>query len=238
MTTSAKTSPPLIVAHQELLEPFLGMLQRKESALLLALGDSNTDNTNFTRGGKQWAELLHTELKNHYATQRLFLFNSALSGNTVLDALNRFDTDVAAFKPSLTLFCLGSNDRKLTPDVFEKGFHDCIDRLESAGSSVLVFTPAPIMERKPEPPHIWRDDKELGRNVEIIRKIVATRTVTFIDLYQKIRDMEESGELEIFPLMADEVHLNDAGHQLVFRLFAPVFGLPPSFAWERDRSKT
>ena len=238
MTTDSKTSPPLIVARQELLEPFLGKLQRKESALLLALGDSNTDNTNFTSGGKQWPELLHSELKNHYATQRLFLFNSALSGNTVLDALNRFDTDVAAFKPSLTVFCLGSNDRRLTPDVFEKGFHDCIDRLEAEGSSVLVFTPAPIMERKPEPPHIWRNDKELGRNVEIIRKIVATRNVTFIDLYQRIRDMEEYGELEIATLMADEVHLNAAGHQLVARIFAPVFGLSPDFAWEREQPKT
>jgi lysophospholipase L1-like esterase len=228
---------PLIVARQELLDPFIGKLQRKESTLLLALGDSNTDNTNFTRGAKQWPELLHTELKNHYSTQGVLLLNSALSGNTVLDALNRFDTDVAAYKPSLTIFCLGSNDRRLAPDVFEKGFHDCIDRLEAIGSAVLVFTPAAIMERKPEPAHIWRQDKDLGRNVEIIRKIVATRNVTFIDLYKKIRDMEDEEKLDIQSIMADEVHFNALGHQLVCRLFAPVFGLAPIFAWEKEQPK-
>jgi len=228
---------PLIVARQELLEPFIGKLKRKESALLLTLGDSNTDNTNFTHGGKQWGELLHAELKNHYETQGLLFLNSALSGNTVLDALKRFDTDVRPYKPSLTLFCLGSNDRRLEPDVFEKGYHECIDRLEEIGSSVLIFTPAPIMELKPEPPHIWRQDENLGRNVEIIRKIAATRNVTFIDLYKKIRDMEIEEKLEIQPIMDDHVHLNALGHQLVYRLFAPVFGMPPTFAWEKEKPK-
>jgi lysophospholipase L1-like esterase len=228
---------PLIVANKELLKPFIEKQQRKESSLLLALGDSNMDNTNFTRGGKQWPELLHTELKNHYETQGLLFLNSALSGNTVLDALKRFDTDIRPYKPSLTLFCLGSNDRRLTPDVFEKGFHECIDRLEEVGSSVFVSTPAPIMERKPEPAHIWKQDKELGRNVEIIRKIVSTRKVTFVDFYQKVRAMEDEEKLEIQSIMADEVHLNAAGHQLAFRIFAPVFDLPPTFAWEKEQSK-
>lgn len=228
---------PLTVARQELLEPFIGKLQRKESTLLLALGDSNTDNTNFTRGGKQWPELLHAELKNHYETQGLLFLNSALSGNTVLDALKRFDTDVRAYKPSLTLFCLGSNDRRLTPDVFEKGYHECLDRLEELGSTVLIFTPAPIMEHKPEPPHIWRDDQTLSRNVEIIRKIASTRKVVFIDFYKKIRDMEDEEKLDIQTIMADEVHLNALGHQLLFRIFAPVFGLAPIFAWEKEPAK-
>ena len=238
MTISLKTSPPLIVAHQELLAPFLGRIQRKESSLLLVLGDSNSDNTIFTRGGKQWSELLHTELKNNYQTQSLLLVNSALSGNTVLDYLDRFDTDVAAFRPTLTLFNMGSNDTRLTEEVFEKGMRDCLDRLEAIGSTVLVFTPAPIMELKPEPAHIWRQDTDRARRVEIIRKVVASRNnVAFIDLYEKIRGMEDAGELEIQPLMADQVHLIALGHQLVARIFAPVFGLPPTFHWERESAQ-
>jgi acyl-CoA thioesterase I len=228
----------LIVRNQVLLDPFIEKLKKKESAMLLALGDSNMDNTHFTRGAKQWPELFHAELKSHYGTQGLLFLNSALSGHTVLDMLKRFDTDVLPFRPFLTIFCPGSNDIRLTEDVFEKGFLECLDRLEALGTTILIYTQPPIMERKPEPVHIWRQDKERGRRVEMIRQMSSNRKAIFVDIAQKMRDMEDEGELEIGAIMADEVHLNAAGHQLVCRLMAPVFGLSPSFAWERDQPKT
>lgn len=84
------------------LAPFLDRLCANQSCVLIALGDSNTDNTRFAGAGKQRPELLHTELKQHYRTQRLLLVNAGVSGDTVLNALDRFDTDVAAFGPTLT----------------------------------------------------------------------------------------------------------------------------------------
>ncbi len=224
------------IFHPERLNPFLDKLKSKQPSLLLALGDSNMDNTHFTGGGKQWPELLHTELKHHYGTNRVLLLNAAISGNTVLDALHRFETDVLAHRPTLTIFCLGSNDADhLTDEDFQKGYLECLDRLASIGSAILAFTPPPIMERKPEPAHIWRHDTKRRRKVEMIRELVRGRDLTFVDLCQIMIDLEDSGELKIGEIMDDEVHLNARGHQLVYRIFAPVFQLPPTFLWERNQ---
>ena len=54
-----------------------------EPTMLVALGDSNTCNTKFSAGAKQWPELLHERLKDHHRHQRVLLLNSGVSGDCV-----------------------------------------------------------------------------------------------------------------------------------------------------------
>ena len=170
--------------NTEKLNPFIGRLKHKEPLLLCALGDSNTCNTNFTNGAKQWPELLHSKLKDMYQTQTLLLVNSGVSGDAVTQALSRFETDVSRFQPDCTILCLGSNDAgRLTDEEFKSGMDECIARILALGSLLLLRTPTPVMEYEPKPEHLWKDDVNLQSKIEIIRNIAEERVCPFVDIY-------------------------------------------------------
>lgn len=217
--------------------PFLDSLRNGEHNLLLTLGDSLTCNAHFTGAYKGHPELLHSQLRIHYKTQKILLLNSGISGNTCGDVLARFDSDVSRFRPNLTLVCLGANDtKKSTPKEFEKNLNTIIDKLQELGSIVVLRSPTPIMEYEPKPEHIWKEEGDIKQKdiVEITRSIAEKRVLAFIDIYSIWKEMEESGMLHIGSLMHDEVHPNGAGHQLVCRNLAKAFGMPALLYFEKE----
>jgi lysophospholipase L1-like esterase len=204
---------------------FVDALRRKERRWLCTLGDSNTCNTQFTRGGKQWPELLHSALKEAAGTQTLMLANAGVSGDTVQEALARFDHDVARVRPDLTIVCLGSNDaNRLDDAVFAAGLGDMVDRLRTLGGQVVLRTPTPVWERKPS--RIWPGDDKLQSKVACIRALADARDLPLIDTYALWQEAARRGELHIAEVMSDEVHTDAVGHRLVFRQLLPAFGLP------------
>ncbi len=220
------------IFRSELLAPFCERLKRKEHSLILALGDSNTCNTTFTQGAKQWPELLHSELRDHFGTQAVLLVNSGVSGDCSKMVLERFETTALRFQPNLTILCLGPNDRRLTEAEFRANMTEIIERLQAAGSLVLLRTPTPIMEFKPEPKHLWRGDDDLRARIAIICELADRRGLPFVDTYAQWWAREESGFVPVGALMSDAVHTNALGHQEVCRGLLPAFGAPTEFAWE------
>lgn len=207
------------------LPAFVEALRRQERRWLCCLGDSNTCNTNFTRGGKQWAELLHSALKDAAGSQTLMLANAGVSGDTVESVLARFEHDVARVRPDLTIVCLGSNDgNQLSDAAFDAGLHAIIDQLLALGGQVVLRTPTPIWER--EPSRIWPEDVKLRAKIERIRVIADARALPLIDTYGLWLEAEQRGELRIADIMHDAVHTDAVGHRLVFRQLLPAFGLP------------
>lgn len=207
------------------LPAFVEALRRGERRWLCALGDSNTCNTHFTRGGKQWPELLHSALKDAAGTQTLMLANAGVSGDSVVEALARFDHDVARVRPDLTIVCLGSNDaNRLDDAAFDAGLGTLVDRLLALGGQVLLRTPTPVWERKPS--RIWPGDDRLRAKVERIRALADARGLPLVDTYALWLEAEREAGLRIADIMADEVHTDALGHRLVFRQLLPAFGLP------------
>lgn len=204
------------------LPAFVEALKRGERRWLCCLGDSNTCNTNFTAGAKQWPELLHHALKFAAGTQTLMLVNAGVSGDTVTDALARFDHDVARVRPDLTILCLGTNDAVHMDDAtFDAGMNELIDRLEALGSQVVLRTPAPVQEFNPS--RIWPHDASRMAKRERICAIADARGLPLIDTYALWADAERRGELVMAELMTDEVHTNAAGHRLIFQQILSVF---------------
>jgi len=196
--------------------PFIDNLAHDRPLLMCCLGDSNTNNTTFTGGAKQWPELVNTALKERFKTQKLLLVNAGVSGDTVRHVMRRLDGDALRFKPELTVLCLGTNDSKQVPDdEFYTGMNRCIDRLEQSGSLVLLRTVPPIMEKEPPPGHVWKNDVDLRTKVEATRKIAAERRLPFIDTYGIWCEDECAGRLNMPELMYDEVHTNAAGHRKI-----------------------
>lgn len=196
---------------------FLKRLAAKEHLLFLALGDSNTNNTHFTDGGKQWPELLHADLKEEYGTQKLLLLNAGVSGDTVRDALARFETDVARFRPDFVILCLGSNDaNKLSDEEFAAGYNLLVDKLLALGCALLLKTPTPVWERSNGLNRIWPGDAKLQTRVEQTRQIAKERGLPLLDTYALWQADEAAGTLNLADLMKDEVHTNAKGHRKVF----------------------
>jgi acyl-CoA thioesterase I len=213
-------------ANTKALIPFLENLRADRHQLMVAIGDSNTNNTNFTDGAKQWPELLHSRLKDACSTQKLLLVNAGVSGDTIHGALERFEQHVARFKPNLVILCFGSNDaNRATDDAFRSDLETCLDRISAAGSLVLLRTPTPIVEMEPRPPHLWQADTALQTKVAVIQAIARERKLPFVDIYQLWKDEERQQTLACVPLFGDAVPTNAAGPRRVYEDLLPAFGI-------------
>lgn len=217
------------------LKEFTARIKNQEHVLLLAYGDSNTCNAQFTAGDKQWPELLHSELRDQYSSQSILMLNSGVSGDTALDGLERFETDVARFKPDCTIVRMGSNDsQRVSNDDFYNAMNLTLDKLEELNSLILLLTSSPVMECEPKPGHIWKQDVKRQEKMEIIRRIAEEKQCPFVDIDKHWQELEAAGKLPLETLMFDSVHSNALGHQLVCRTIAPAFDLQATFLWERS----
>jgi lysophospholipase L1-like esterase len=224
----------MTIANADQLQPFLSALQAKRHQVLIALGDSNTCNAQFTSGLKQWPELLHDELRGQFGTQAITLINAGISGDAATEVLARLERDVLRHHPDLVVVCLGPNDsNRLTDAEFERGLETILDRIAAQGARFALRTPTPIVEMEPAPKHLWRGDDKLRAKIAIIRAIAARRRCAFIDTYEQFWALEQAGTLESGSLFFDAVHTNGMGHRLVCRGMLPAFGCVERFVWER-----
>ena len=217
-----ESSPHLL--HAERLAPFLAKLRARAPAVMVALGDSNTCNTEFTAGAKQWPEILQSKLKERFGYQELMLVNAGICGDSVKDGNRRLERDVLRFQPDLVIVCFGTNDRhKLDEATFRKELRELCGRIESSGSALLLRTTIPIKETNPPPAHIWRSDHLLRARLDIVREVASELRYPLYDTYAAWREAEEAERLSMSSLMFDEVHANAAGHRLVAEQLMELF---------------
>lgn len=210
--------------HLDRLEPFLRKLRGKSPALVVTLGDSNTCNAHYTAGAKQWPELLHAALKERFGYQDLLLVNAGICGDTILDGARRLERDVLRFRPDLTVVCFATNDAgRVDPATFRQELERVCRRLQTAGGAVLLRTTLPILERRPEPAHIWKADHDLQARLEQVRAVAREQGLAFFDTYAAWCEHEAAGRLDVGLLMADEVHSNAAGHRVVAEQLLQLF---------------
>src|SRR3954468_11994065 len=160
----------MTIANADKLQPFIAALKAKRHQVLIALGDSNTCNAQFTAGLKQWPELLHDEVRSQLGTQEITLINAGISGDAVTEAAARLERDVLRHHPDLVVVCLGSNDAgRLGDDEFARGLDALLDRIVAAGAAIVLRTPTPVVEMEPAPKHLWTGDERLRAKNVIIR---------------------------------------------------------------------
>lgn len=198
------------------LDSVVARLAAGEAVTIVCLGDSNTDNTGFTAGSKQWPELLHTALKMHYANIRVRVYNAGVSGDAVPEALARYERDVARLQPDLVIVCLGSNDSDRVSDAdFRTGMNSLLDRINALPAACLLRTPTPVLEKRPQGHRIWTGDQPLVDKVLILRELARERALPLHDTFAQWHALEATGAWSIGAWMDDEVHTNAAGHRLV-----------------------
>lgn len=117
--------------------PGLGL---KEGDRVIFIGDSITHQCLYTR-------YIEDFYYTRYPNMRMHFRNAGVSGDCAADVLDRFDEDIAAFKPTLATVLLGMNDAgykdfdRATFATYERDMNRLLDRLDTLKCKVILLSP-------------------------------------------------------------------------------------------------
>jgi len=201
-------------------KPILAGMDLKDGDTLAFLGDSITHQCLYT----QYVEDYYY---TRYPERRIHFHNSGVGGDRAVDALARFDEDVAAFKPKYVTILLGMNDGSYTrfePPVFEtyeKGMTELLDKIAALGAAAVPMTPTmhdarAARLRKPAEPRDTYYNAVLAFYGTWLREIAGQRGLGFVNMWAPLNDltMQERKKNPNFTLIKDAVH-PDAPGQVV-----------------------
>ncbi len=115
-------------------------MELQDGDSIVFLGDSITHQRLYT-------QYVEDFFYTRYPKKRLKFHNSGVGGARAWDALQRFDRDVAAYKPKYVTILLGMNDGTYVP-YDEKTFRtyhadmtEVVNRIVKIGATLILMTP-------------------------------------------------------------------------------------------------
>lgn len=189
------------------------LYEEKKQPKILFYGSSNTARCN---KGAHWGDCLEVGLYEKFGGAHRS-FNMGVSGNTSRDLLQRFSSDVAAYKPDLVILTIGGNDSNPAQEMSETEFHDNLIKLHrdinNLGAAVLFQTYYAPNKTTFAADHLPR----FHRYMQIIRE-VAQETSSFLhDSLTRWINLQNTCPQRYAFQMYDALHLNSYGNR--------VFGL-------------
>jgi lysophospholipase L1-like esterase len=171
----------VLSVHPALAEPALTL---KADDLWVMAGDSIT------------AQRLHTNyieafFRTRYPQLNLHFRNSGIGGNRTGNILQRFDYDVAAWKPTIVSIELGMNDVNAGDDPagYIKGMHALLDRIREIKATPVFISSSPINDGSL--PGNWTTDR--CRRIDIytnaLQKLAEEQGVVFLDQYHPLLEL-------------------------------------------------
>lgn len=212
----------LSVARGEEPHSPLAKLDLQDGDSIVFLGDSITHQCLYT----QYVEdFFYTRFPN----MRLKFHNAGVGGAKAWDALQRFDADVAAYKPKYVTVLLGMNDGRYTPydeEIFRTYHRDMtalISRLTDIDATPILMTPtmfdsraARLGRRQHDPGKLELYNAVLAYYGTWLREVAVENGYGFVDMYSPLNNLTIAQRKSdaSFTLIRDAVH-PDAPGQLV-----------------------
>lgn len=112
----------------------------KDGDRFIFIGDSITHQCLYT-------QYVEDFFYTRYPKMRIHFRNAGVSGDRAADALDRFDDDIASFKPTVATVLLGMNDGsyrdfdQATFDTYAAGMQKLCDRLDAIKCRVILMSP-------------------------------------------------------------------------------------------------
>lgn len=200
----------------------LRSLELADGDCVVFLGDSITHQCLYT----QYVE-------NYYYTRfpnlRVTFHNAGVGGARARDALDRFDRDVAAYKPKYVTMLLGMNDGSYRPydentfQTYHKDMTELLAKIRGIGAKPILMTPTMFDSRAVR----LRDPKANGGRLEFynstlayygawLREVAVENGDGFVDMYSLLNNLTLAARKfnPNFTMIRDAVHPDPPG-QLV-----------------------
>ncbi|TDG37986.1 G-D-S-L family lipolytic protein [Pedobacter changchengzhani] len=164
-----------------------------------------------------------TLLKKALDSTKYDIIGAGIGGNKVYDLYLRLEDDVLSKKPDLVFIYVGINDiwHKETHhtgtdyDKYLKFYQALINKIQAAGSKVVLCTPSVIGEKKNNANLL---DAELDKYSEGIRQLAVKNNLPLCDLRKAFSNYEMQNnpeDKEKGILTVDGVHLSDVGNKFL-----------------------
>ncbi len=189
---------------------------------IVFLGDSITHQRLYT-------QYVEDFFYTRFPGMRLKFHNAGVGGAQALDALDRFDRDVAAYKPKYVTILLGMNDGRyqpFNPEIFEKYQRDMttvVTKIKEIGATPILMTPTMFDARAARARGNWKNRPGVDVYNSVLAyygtwlRDVATRDGHgFVDMWGPLNNLThaERKKTPAFTMIKDAVHPGAPG-QLV-----------------------
>jgi acyl-CoA thioesterase I len=176
-------------------------------AMIVALGSSSTAGAGASSAEATYPSRLMAELARRFPKQSIIVLNRGIGGERAIDMLARFDDSVAAERPDLVLWQLGTNAvlRGYEHSKSDSLIHEGIRRIKAIGSDVVLIDPqfAPKVLARPE-------------SADMIELISSAAKQESVDLFHRFALMRHWHDVAGIPfevfLSPDGLHMNDWGY--------------------------
>jgi len=190
------------------------------STKVLFIGDSVTDCGRRDDPDRQLGHGYVREVSDKLALVRQgeTVVNRGISGNRVVDLLDRWTTDCLDEHPDTLSILIGINDtwRRYDSDdptsveKYERGYRSLLEQAVSAGIGRIILVDPFLLPLTPEQA-TWRED--LDPKIAVVQALAAefgTRHLALDDFLQA-----QLGEFSPADLAADGVHPTELGHRVI-----------------------
>ena len=210
--------PARFVSRPEALSRTLGKLRSRQPVTIVALGDSITNGAqlwNLRPPERQREAIYHQQLgamlREKFGYDGITVINAGVGGNQSFQGLARLDKDVLSHKPDLVLVLFGANDANYgSLGRFKGAMEQIVSRLRAAGSEVVLMTTLAVAF----------EPAKTAPFAEFVRELSARQRTALADTGSA---MLYRGEGFIGELLADTVHINQRGHDLLARVLLALF---------------
>jgi lysophospholipase L1-like esterase len=212
-------------------------LNLQDGDTVVFLGDSITHQCLYT-------QFLEDFFYTRMPGVHLRFHNAGVGGDRAQDALDRFDMDVAAYKPKYVTILLGMNDGGYkqwdarTFDAYQKGMLELLDKISGIGATAIVMGPtmydreALLLEPKTGP--VFDNDTGkyyngvLGYYGTFMRDQAAERGLTYVDMFAALNDLTAQQRIHdpSFTMIPGAVHPNANGHTVMAAAFLDAVHTP------------
>lgn len=190
-------------------------LANREPVIIVALGSSSTAGAGASSPDASYPSRLAAMLRAHFPSNAITVLNRGANGEEAGDMLNRFDTSVAAEKPDLVLWQVGTNavlrDKPVT--ITGAAVREGVARIKALGADVVLIDSqfAPKVLAKSE-------------NEHMLKLLAVTAKETSVGLFPRFAVMRRWRESQHIPfetfLAPDQLHMNDWSYACLARLLA------------------
>ncbi len=156
------------------------------------------------------------------------IINAGISGNRVIDLVNRWDDDVLVHNPSRVSIAIGLNDTwrrydsndPTTVQDFEARYRNIITRTNWHHRAEIILC-EPVLLPISDEMKSWRED--FDPKIEVIHRLAAELGIKLVAFDSFLSAKER--EIPVLELTLDGIHPTPLGHELIAEYWLDTLGL-------------